>query len=169
MNALQSVHAATQDRQKASALLTELQVVIQQQEVVACLPTVSAMLRSALLACKATQELRPAQEFQQKEKVAPGKKLDLQWRFRKIKKDPGRKKGQKLKCGSMKIVVHAQVSAQVYIPYMHAPSCTYNPNTHRLPTSDAKEALVKKLTAATEVITSSSNSQIHRHVQNMTD
>lgn len=78
------------------ALLAELQVVIQQQQIIACLPTVNALLRSAILACKVAQEQLPALEFQQKEKVPPGKKLDQQWRFRKIKKDPGRKKGQNL-------------------------------------------------------------------------
>ena len=55
MIVLKSLNAATEDRQKAVALLTELQVVIQKQQVVACLTTVNARLWSALFACKATR------------------------------------------------------------------------------------------------------------------
>lgn len=59
------------------------------------LPHINALLERALSVCKAAEDSESSVDVQPlvtKENLAPGENKELQWRFKKTTKPPGRKK-----------------------------------------------------------------------------
>jgi len=77
--------------------LDELHALVINDEVKPCLEHINSLLNNAILKCKAavdaaTQSNSIPQPFSNKENIAPAKKPDHQWKFKKIAGSPGRKK-----------------------------------------------------------------------------
>lgn len=77
------------------SLMLELQRRIPMNADLSILDHVNSLLQNAILTCKAADATRieAIQSFETKENINPGQKMDLQWRFTKTTKSPGRKKG----------------------------------------------------------------------------
>lgn len=60
----------------------------------AILDHINALLHNAVLACKAADvtKAHTTESFESKDNIKPGQKMELQWRFTKTTKSPGRKK-----------------------------------------------------------------------------
>lgn len=75
------------------ALMQELQDVIPKGDP-SILDHINALLQNAVLACKAADATKAdtIESFDTKDTITPGQKMELQWRFKKTTKSPGRKK-----------------------------------------------------------------------------
>jgi len=72
-------------------------MLITTDEVKPCLQHVNSLLTNAILKCKtalghANKSTSLPQPFTNKEKIAPEKKSEHQWKFQKVAGSPGRKK-----------------------------------------------------------------------------
>ena len=78
-------------------LLDELRTLIIADQVKPCLEHINSLLTNAILKCKtaidsSVKSTSMPQPFSNKENIAPGKKADHQWKFKKVAGLPGRKK-----------------------------------------------------------------------------
>ena len=87
-----NLHLQTTDK-----LMNELSMLLRSDEVKPCLAHVNSLLTNAILKCRiaienADKSSSMPQPFSNKENVAPAKKPDHQWKFKKVTGSPGRKK-----------------------------------------------------------------------------
>ena len=77
------------------SLVRELQTTItsDNKDIHPLLPHINALLQNAVLTTRAvaSSDIMPSTAFN-REKIAPGKNLEHQWRFHKTTKEPGRKR-----------------------------------------------------------------------------
>ena len=78
------------------SLLRELQTTVTHQNdtVLQYLPHINALLERTVSVCKAAETTTnaPTQPLEKQENIHPGQTKELQWRFKKTAKSPGRKK-----------------------------------------------------------------------------
>ena len=75
-----------------NSLILELQRQVPTEDP-SVLDHINALLHNAVLSCKAAKATTAtATTFETKEKINPGQKMELQWRFTKTTRSPGRKK-----------------------------------------------------------------------------
>jgi len=83
--------------QTTHTLLSELNMLLTTEAVKPCLQHVNSLLTNVILKCKTTigladKSTSKPQPFSNREKIAPGKKSENQWKFKKVVGSPGRKK-----------------------------------------------------------------------------